>query len=120
MSTDPLQPPIIVIDESECPELYPTIEAAMADMEGVDVADGIYRVFDAAGRRITLRAAGVRRGRWSVDIGTVHFDHAEDVPTGTSDLQKLLSAYLNRHEPICGSDESLSNLLRLVQECHRR
>lgn len=110
-----LQSPILVIDGLDV-SIYPSIDAAVADLEGIDVADGVYEVFDAAGRRITLRAKNVRRGRFSVNIGTVHFDHAEDVPTGGAALKSRLLQHLEVRGLGCSRDADLTTIVRLVQD----
>jgi hypothetical protein len=117
---DALQPPIIVVDDSGHPELYPTLDAAILDLEGIDVQEGIYRVFDSVGRRITLRAEGVQRGWVSIDIGTVHFDHADQVPTAADELRKLLIDHLAYLNVSCESHIDLPTLVRLVQERHQQ
>ena len=118
MTKHDLQPPVIVIDGLDV-SLYPTVEAAMLDLEGVDVADGVYRVFDAVGRKITLRAEGVRRGRWSVDIGTVHLDGADAVPTGVEELQRALLDHLGACGVLLAQRTALAALVRLVEQRHR-
>ena len=90
---EPLQPPILVLEGQDV-ELYPSLAEAIQDLEGVDVADGAYRLFDAAGRRIVLRAEGVKRGRFLVAIGTVHFERIEASAEGVAELRAALIEFL--------------------------
>lgn len=117
MNSDPL-PPIIVVDGHDV-SLYPTVDAAILGLEGIDVADGVYRVFDAVGRKITLRAEGVRRGRWTVDIGTVHFDDVEVVPTGADELRRVLLNHLDTWGAPLDPRAELATLVQLVKRRHR-
>ena len=65
-----VQSPMFVIDGLDV-SLHDSLAEVISSLEGIDVADGIYRVFDSEGRRIHLRAEGVRRECFMVDIGTV-------------------------------------------------
>lgn len=88
-----VQPPVFVADGDDL-SVHMSLGDAVRSLEGVDVANGIYQVFDAVGRRITLRADGVREGAFVVDVGTVHVDGAEATPTGATELRRLLANYL--------------------------
>jgi hypothetical protein len=95
--TPDIQTPVVVADGLDV-TVYPTLEEAVANLEGVDVARGVYRVFDSVGRRVTLGTHGVRQVWFMVDIGTVHVMEIESQPTGGSDLRELLLSHLRaRH-----------------------
>ena len=51
-----------------------------------------------AGRRIVLRAEGVKRGRFSVAVGTVHLDRIEVSADAVVEFQAALIAALG-HTP---------------------
>ena len=74
--------------------LFRSIPEAERGLEGVDVADGIYRGFDAEGRTLKLEARGVRKGHFTVEIGTVHISLAESRPAHAGELQQLLRDHL--------------------------
>lgn len=46
-------PPIIVVESFDI-VIYPSVEAAEASLEAVDVHDGIYAVYDSAGHLLKL------------------------------------------------------------------
>jgi hypothetical protein len=109
-------PPIIVAEDADV-TFHASLEDATASMEGVDVEDGIYKVFDALGRRIEVRAEGVHRGRLVLDIGTVHVGAVEANPTGAAELREILIQHLRR----CGTPASESDdLPALVKAAMRR
>jgi hypothetical protein len=84
---------------------HPSLEAAVDALEGVDAEDGTYKVFDAIGRRVEVRAEGVHRGRFVVDIGTVHVGAVETEPTGAAELREILTLHLReRRIPVSESD----------------
>jgi len=91
----PLQPPILVLEGRDV-SLHLTLAEAIGGLEGVDVADGAYRLFDAAGRRIVLRAEGVSRERITVAVGTVHVDRIETSAEAVAEFQAALIAALRR------------------------
>jgi len=93
-AADVVQPVFVV--ESGDVEVHASLDEAISSLEGVDVADGIYQVFDAAGRRIRLRAEGVKRGRFTVDVGTVYLDRIEESSDGPSELLRALRQYARR------------------------
>jgi hypothetical protein len=108
---DDLTPPIIVADGADV-TFHASLDDATASMEGVDVEDGTYKVFDAIGRRIEVRAGGVHRGRFVVDIGTVHVGAVEVDPTGAVELRAILTSHLQeRRIPVTESDD-LAALVR--------
>ena len=87
--------PVFVVESGDV-EVHASLDEAISSLEGVDVADGIYQVFDAAGRRIRLRAEGVKRGRFTVDVGTVYLDRIEESSDGPSELLRALRQYARR------------------------
>jgi hypothetical protein len=88
-----VQLPVIVLEGGDV-SLHPSLADATGSLEGVDVAERVYRVFDSAGRRIVLRAEGVHRGRFTVEVGTVHVERIESSPAGIAELRGALIEYL--------------------------
>jgi len=70
-------------------------------LEPVDVEDGIYEAYDSEGRRLSLRAMGVRRG-WlgSIDQhkASIIVARAEQTPTHAEALRGLLVSFLSAVE----------------------
>ena len=110
-----VQPPVFVIDGHDV-SLHDSLTDAIHALEGVDVADGIYRLFDSQGRRVFLRAEGVRRGRFVVDIGTVHLDSVESTPTGATELREALVARL---QSLGREDVATADLATLISAIRR-
>src|SRR3546814_3455984 len=94
---------------------HDSLADAISSLEGVDVADGIYRLFDSQGRRIHLRGEGVRRGRFMVEIGTVHIDTIESTPIGAGELRDALVAHL---QAAGGAPMDAADLATLRSEEH--
>lgn len=113
---DKLKFPLFVIEGLDV-VLYNSIEALEIHLEGIDVAEGRYKSFDAEGRSLNLEAIGAKRGRFMVTVGRVHLASAEDRPSH----QQELAAYLRDHLNAVGQavDEELG-LNQLVQMCKRR
>jgi hypothetical protein len=115
---EPLQAPILVLEGRDV-SLHLTLAEAIGGLEGVDVADGIYRVFDGAGRRIVLRAEGVSRGRFTVSVGTVHVDRIETSPEAVADLRLALVEHLTTAGGRSDSDLAEADLATLVEALRR-
>ena len=90
-----IRPPVFVVEGGDV-SAYDSLADAMAALEGVDVEDGLYSVYDADGRRIVLRGVGVRRSKFTVDVGLVQVESVESEPTGADELRQSLLR-LGRH-----------------------
>jgi hypothetical protein len=88
----------------------------MAALEGVDVEDGLYAVYDADGRSIALEGVGVKRSRFIVEVGVVQVASIEAEPTGTDELRQSLLRF-GRH---CGWDVDDETQLAVLVELARR
>ncbi len=108
------QPPVLVLEGRDV-SLYPSLSDATRSLEGVDVAEGLYRVFDSAGRRIVLRAEGMRRGRLVVNVGTVHVDRIEESPADVAELRDALIKYLAATGRIGLDEADLTTLVDAVR-----
>jgi hypothetical protein len=92
-----IRPPVFVVEGGDV-SAHESLQDAMAALEGVDVEDGVYSVYDADGRRIALEGVGVKRSRFIVDVGVVQVASIEAEPTGADELRKSLLGF-GRH---CG------------------
>ena len=90
-----IRPPVFVVDGEDV-SVYDSLANAMATLEGVDVEDGLCSVYDADGRRITLKGVGVKRSRFSVEVGVVQATSIEAEPSGAEELRKSLLQF-GRH-----------------------
>lgn len=90
-----IRPPVFVVEGGDV-SAYESLQGAMDAIEGVDVEDGLYAVYDADGRRIVLRGVGVQRSRFTVDVGLVRVESVESEPTGADELRRSLLR-LGRH-----------------------
>ena len=88
-------PPVFLLEAGVLDAGYGSLEELVRSVEGVDVDDGIYSVFDSEGRRIHLCAEGVRRGRFWVEIGAVRVVAIERLPAGAEELREALVASLS-------------------------
>ena len=106
-----IRPPVFVVD-GENVSVYDSLRDAMAALEGVDVEDGLYSVYDAEGRRIALKGVGVKRSRFVVEVGLVQVESIESEPGGAEELRQSLLQLVRR----CGTavDEG-TPLAKLVQ-----
>jgi hypothetical protein len=109
-----IRPPVFVVEGGDV-SAHESLQDAMAALEGVDVEDGLYSVYDADGRRIALKGVGVKRSRFIVDVGVVQVASIEAEPTGADELRKSLLGF-GRH---CGwevDDETpLAELVELAR-----
>ena len=119
-ATPDVQPPIFVVEGRHDVSVHPSIRDATSGLEGIDVQAGAYRVFDSAGRRIALRAEGVRRRWFIVDIGTVPVDAVETVPTAAGELRELLLEHLESLGGSVPAGADLATLTNIIAEKHRR
>jgi len=86
--------PMIVIEGLDV-ILFDSKEDLIMGLEGIDVAENIYKSFDAEGREIRLRAVGAKRGLFIVNIGRVEIDSIEEEPTHHEELYSLLTSFLH-------------------------
>jgi hypothetical protein len=112
-----LSPPVLVFDGLDL-SIYPTIESICADLEGIDVENGVYKVFDSMGRVIRLTTAGVKQGRWVVNIGTIVAADVETTPTGATYLYGLLRDHLSAIGRTVPSQAILSDLVAMCVSEH--
>jgi hypothetical protein len=105
-----LQPPIFVLEGTNV-SVHRSLAAALVSLEGIDVAEDIYKMFDSAGWRIVLRAEGVRRGLFMVNVGTVHVERIKRSPTDVDELRDALATYLAKNGQ---SDLAAADLATLV------
>jgi hypothetical protein len=105
--------PILVIDGSDV-SVHRSLDAAVRSVEGVDVEGGLYRCFDAVGRRITLTASGGRRGRITVEIGTVRVESIEAEPTGAGELRDALVDHLQQIGHAAPANASLADVVEMT------
>ncbi len=108
--------PVFVVEGGDV-EVHASLDEAISSLEGIDVADGVYQVFDAAGRRIRLRAEGVKRGRFTVDVGKVYLDRIEESSDGPSELLGALRQYARR---LGRTDLDSAALGDLIEAINRR
>ncbi len=106
-------PPIMVFDGLDL-QLYDSLDNALREIEGVDVEDGCYECFDAAGRRVSLGAKGVRRGWIAAKVGEAVVTEVEETPSGGERLHSLLVEYL---AAIGRSQPRSADLATLIAEC---
>jgi hypothetical protein len=80
--------PIIVVSDDSSVQLFPDVDRAVRPMEAIDVLNGEYRVFDADGLRLVLRA--------SSDDGPIEIREAPGHQPEPATLRQLLRAHLRR------------------------
>jgi hypothetical protein len=86
-------PPIFLVDDDVIS--FDSIEHMVRFIEPCDVSDDV-RAFDAAGRRLVLRASGVRRTRWTVGGGESSVDFEASGEVAADELADGLRNYLCR------------------------
>jgi hypothetical protein len=102
-----IRPPVFVVEGGDV-SAYESLQGAMDAIEGVDVEDGLYAVYDADGRR-------VQRSRFTVDVGLVRGESVEPEPTGADELRRSLLR-LGRHCDWVIDDETpLTQLVDLAR-----
>lgn len=92
--------PIVVVDNSGVDiSIYPSIEDAELHLEPIDVKNGEYRAYDAAGRVLALGVVKkrIRRSWGLVNMGVeqVLVRQAEEKPTHCEELRAALIAFLD-------------------------
>ena len=111
--------PLIVLEGLDFALFY-TIKDLESGLEGIDVEENLYKAFDAAGRALNLKAIGVTRGRFAVEVGRVEFGGAEDVPNHQQELVGLLREHLQAIGYPAKEGHELEDLVRLCEEAHKR
>jgi len=102
-----IKPPIIVVDDTDI-MMFESIKEAEQGIEPVDAKAGDFVAYDAEGRVLRFDAT-----HWRVTIKA-----PEDVPSGRSDLEIALRAYLKAlAEPL--SEDEKCDLPCLVNACRR-
>jgi hypothetical protein len=99
--------PIFVIEGLDV-GVYASVQDAMLHLEPIDVADKIYKGFDAEGRKLKIETDGVK-----VLIFT-----DEQEPVHANELEALLRDFLKAKSEAAGSD-STCNLPSLVEVCKK-
>jgi hypothetical protein len=104
--------PVFVFEGNDL-SLFADFDSLTIDLEGVDVEGGVYVAYDASGREVALRATGVSRGRFGVEIGRVLVGEVSAVPS-CEQFERRLRSYLQA----CGrSPRADAALSELVQAC---
>ena len=102
--------------------MFPSMLRSMtsSDSSKVRMSNDSYKVFDSVGRRIRLRAEGVRRTRFTVDIGTVHLESVDKEASGGAELKRLLLDHLGTREQHVPESASLADVVQIVRDVHDR
>lgn len=117
MATE-ITPPFLVFEGHDL-SIYDSLDWIETDLEGVDVEDGIYEAFDSSGRVIRFKATGVKRGKFTVEIGETHVDSVEATPTGAGRLYNLLRDHLREIGQAMPHEASLNDLVAKCVSVHR-
>jgi hypothetical protein len=113
---DKLKFPLFAIEGLDV-SLYFSVEALEGQLEGIIVAEGHDKFFDAEGRSLKLEAIGAKRGRFTVTVGYARLTEIEDIPSHQEELASLLRAHLNA---VGHSVDEKTELKELVRICTRR
>ena len=76
----------IVVEADDGFEAFASLDATRVEMEAIDVRDGVYRVFDARGARLTLTTHG----------DEVLISEGENEPADVAALTERIRDYLTR------------------------
>ena len=107
--------PVFVFDGNDL-SVFGDMRSLCTGLEGVDVEDDVYEAYDAQGHALELKASGVKRGRFGVEIGTVAVGRLSEHPNGEEFVGRLRS-YL----AACGVvAPQHSSTQELVDACIRR
>ena len=63
--------------------LFSSIEEMVTKLEGIDVAEGVYEIFDSKAHEVHLSTAGVEKSAFFVSVGKVAFQSIEPEPNQT-------------------------------------
>ena len=113
MTADPTFP-IFVFDGNDL-SLFGDFNSITTDLEGVDVEDGRYAAFDATGRAVVLKAVGVLRGRFSVEIGRVLVGDESTTPS-VQEFENRLRLHLHACGRIPRTETSMRELVQACKE----
>ena len=111
--------PFLVFDGLDL-SIYESLGSIEGELEGVDVEDGVYEAFDSIGRVVRLKATGVKRGKFTVDIGKTHVDTVEATPTGAGRLYDLLRDHLREIGQAMPHGASLNHLVAKCVSVHEQ
>ena len=113
-----ISPPFFVFEGLDL-SIYDSLNEIEANLEGVDVEDGVYEAFDSMGRVIDLKATAVERGKFTVDIGKTHVETVAATPTGAERLCRLFRKSLRAIGRSVLNEASLHDLVLKCETLHR-
>ena len=106
--------PILVFDGNDL-SVFGDVRSVCTGLEGIDVEDGVYQAYDSHGRVVELKACGVKRGRFGVEVGTVAVGRLSEHSDG-EEFEGRLRSYL----AACGEDAPQHwGIRELVDACIR-
>ena len=106
--------PIFVFEGNDL-SLFDDFDSLMTSLEGIDVEDGVYQAYDARGRAVELKAHGVKRGRFTVEVGRVAVGEVGAHPSSEEFEGRLRSYLVTRGEDV----EREMSTEELVDACIR-
>jgi hypothetical protein len=107
--------PILVFEGNDL-SLFDDFDSLTTALEGIDVEDGVYQAYDSRGRAVELKAGGVKRGRFMVEVGTITVGGISTHPS-SEEFKSRLRWYL----AALGQDfDSEMSTEELVNACIRR
>jgi hypothetical protein len=113
--------PLILVEGLDV-SLYPSIPRLEGQLEGIDVEEGAYRAYDAAGRGLKLEAYGVkrtRRGKWKGIPGGARVTVAEAEPSHVEELRVALARHLKAVGEDVDANSGLGDLVHMCKLHHR-
>jgi hypothetical protein len=113
-----ISPPFFVFEGLDL-SIYDSLNEIEANLEGVDVEGGLYEAFDSMGRVIGLKATGVKRGKFTVDIGKTHVETIAATSAGAERLSKLLHDHLLAFGRSVPNEANLHDLVLKCEALHR-
>lgn len=120
-----MKPPIIVIDEADDVDFYASVEDAEVSMEPVDVADGIFRVYDSEGYSLQIDISTVlhRKKNWffsRIDtVGSPTLKDFEKREKNEEELISILKLFCEKNSIPIDDYSSLSDILNAVKKSGR-
>lgn len=84
--------PIFVFEGNDL-SLFDDFDSLVTGLEGIDVEDGVYQAYDSRGQVVGLKAQGVMRGRFVVEVGTVAIGGVNAQPS-VQEFEERLRSYL--------------------------
>lgn len=100
-----IRPPIVVADGLDV-SLHRSIEAAALQLEVPDVAQGIYRCYDADGHLLNV----------TTDGRVIRFQVAEESPVHRVELMELLRGVLDRAHVAVPVNAELDDLIQICSD----